>query len=73
MTQQDLDAAVAVATGEAVRTIRQRGFSLVNPLEVYFDPDPDLCPPQTVDWDELGLQQNVSLFAQRHGRVSGLI
>ncbi|QDV52154.1 hypothetical protein [Gimesia fumaroli] len=73
MTQKDLDAAVVMATGEAVRTIRQRGFSLVNPLEVYFDSEPDLRPPQAVDWDELGLQQNVALFVQRHSKVLDLI
>ncbi|KAA0134456.1 hypothetical protein FYZ48_20395 [Gimesia chilikensis] len=73
MTQQDLDQAVATATGEDVRAIRQRGFSLANPLKVNFDPEPDLRPPQSVDWDELSLQQNVALFAQRCGRVPGLI
>lgn len=73
MTQQDLDQAVAAATGEDVRAIRQRGFSLANPLKVNFDPEPDLRPPQSVDWDELSLQQNVALFSQRCGRVPGLV
>ncbi|QDU05448.1 hypothetical protein V6x_51850 [Gimesia chilikensis] len=73
MTQQDLDQAVAAATGEDVRAIRQRGFSLANPLKVNFDPEPDLRPPQSVDWDELSLQQNVALFAQRCGHVPGLV
>ncbi|QDV19502.1 hypothetical protein Pan153_41680 [Gimesia panareensis] len=73
MTQQDLDQAVAMATGEDVRAIRQRGFSLANPLEVNFDPEPDLRPPQSVDWDDLSLQQNVALFAQPFDRVPGWI
>lgn len=72
MTQQDLDQAVAAATGEDVRAIRQRGFSLANPLKVNFDPEPDLRPPQSVDWDLLQLQQNVALFAQAPGRIPGV-
>lgn len=72
MTQQDLDQAVALATGEDLHAIRQRGFSLVNQQEVNFDSDPDLRQPQYVDWDELSLQQNVALFAQPFGRVPGL-
>lgn len=45
MTPQDLDRAVATATGEDLRAIRQRGFSLADPLEVDFDPEPDVRPP----------------------------
>tara|TARA_R110002111_G_scaffold262878_1_gene342614 strand:+ start:4356 stop:4577 length:222 start_codon:yes stop_codon:yes gene_type:complete len=72
MTQQDLDAAVASATGEDLRAIRQRGFSLADPLEVNFDPEPDNRPPQTVDWDTRELERNVTLFAQPFGRFPGL-
>lgn len=53
MTQQQLERLVARATGEDLRSIRQRGFSLANPIEVNFDPEPDQRPPQWVDWDQL--------------------
>jgi hypothetical protein len=72
MTQQDLDNAVASATGEDLHAIRKRGFSLADPLEVDFDPEPDNQPPQTVDWDAWELESNVSLFAQPFGRFPGL-
>ena len=53
MTQQQLDRAVARATGESLTTIRRHGFSLVMPLSI-FDPDAEeLAQPQVVDWDEV--------------------
>ena len=53
MSQAEVDAAVAEATGESVSTIRRRGFSIVTPLKV-FDPDgEDLALPQVVDWDRV--------------------
>lgn len=51
MTQQQLDRAVAQATGESLTTIRRHGFSLVTPLSI-FDPDADeVAQPQILDWD----------------------
>lgn len=53
MSQAELDVAVAAATGESVRAIRRRGFSLMTPLRV-FDPDADeMMEPQVVDWDQV--------------------
>lgn len=52
MTQQDLDRAIASRTGESLKTIRRRGFSIVKPQLKNFDPEPDLLPAQVVDWDE---------------------
>ena len=53
MTQQQLDRAVAEATGESIRTIRRHGFSLVTPLSI-FDPDADeIAQPQVLDWDQI--------------------
>ena len=52
MTQQQLDHAVAKATGESLREIRHRGFSIADPADVAFDPEPDDLPPQFIDWDE---------------------
>jgi hypothetical protein len=57
MNQSEINRAVAQATGETVREIRRRGFSLVNPDEVGFDTEPDDRPPQIVDWDSLAGQR----------------
>ncbi len=53
MTQAQLEAALAEATGESVRTIRRRGFSIIDPRVGDFDPEPNDLPPQIVDWDLL--------------------
>lgn len=58
MTQQELDRAVADATGETLAEIQHRGFEilLVKPAE----PE-DLI----VDWDDLELQRNIPIVEQR--------
>ncbi len=53
MTQRQLNRFVAAATGEDVREIRRRGFSIVEPNNIDFDPEPNDLPPQVVDWDEV--------------------
>lgn len=40
MTQCELDRAVAEATGENLRVIRQLGFTLADPVFVEHDPEP---------------------------------
>ena len=67
MTQMQLEQLVAEATGEDVRSIRQRGFSVADPFEVDFDPEPDNLPPQMIDLDELELERNLAVVSQ--GRV----
>ena len=57
MTYRQLHRAVAAATGESLREIRHRGFSLADPDEIGFDPEPDDVPPRTVDWDALALER----------------
>ena len=52
MTQTQLDRMVAKATGEDLRSIRRRGFSIAT-FGIDLEPDPDQRPPQMVDWDEL--------------------
>jgi hypothetical protein len=42
MTRSEFEQEVASATGESLKTVRSRGFSLVEP--------PDL-EPLTIDWD----------------------
>jgi hypothetical protein len=50
MTQTDLNRAVASATGESIRTIASRGFSLIEAPPH----DPELSrDPLIIDWDEL--------------------
>jgi hypothetical protein len=53
MTRRQLEIEVATATGESLRTIRRRGFSVVESLESDFDPEPNDLPAQVIDWDEL--------------------
>ena len=53
MTQRQLNRFVAAATGEDIREIRRRGFSIVQPNNIDFDPEPNDLPPQVVDWDEV--------------------
>ena len=64
MMKQQLDRLVAKATGEDLRTIRRRGFSIADPLNINFDPEPDQRPPQWVDWDELDRQRAELLEAR---------
>ena len=51
MTQYELDDAIAMATGESVTLIHQRGFSIADPLEVDHDPEPRR--PLVLDWDSM--------------------
>jgi hypothetical protein len=45
MTQQKLNELVAHATGEDLEEIQRRGFSIADPAEANFDPEPyDLKP-----------------------------
>lgn len=62
--QDDLDCAVASVTGEDLRFIRRHGFSLVDPHNANFDPEPDLLPPQFIDWDELEMSRHDSIECQ---------
>jgi hypothetical protein len=51
MTQQDIDEAVATATGESVDLINGLGFGIADPLDVRFDPEPRR--PLVLDWDTM--------------------
>jgi hypothetical protein len=61
VTSQEIAEQVAKATGESLREIRRRGFSLADSPHVAFDPEPYDIPPQLVDWDELA-RRRVGLF-----------
>jgi len=64
MTQHELNQLVADATGEDLHEIRNHGFSLADPWEVNFDPEPDQLPPNIIDWDEFDLEHNVAIVEQ---------
>ena len=63
MTQRQLDEAVAQRLGESVSAVQRLGFSVADPFDVNFDPEPYDLEPQVVDWDELALARNVPVFA----------
>ena len=65
MTPRQLNCALAQRTGEDVQEIQRRGFSIADPFDTDFDPEPDDTPPQTVDWDQLELNRNVAFFGDR--------
>jgi hypothetical protein len=50
MSQKELDRAVAEATGEDIGFVRG-GFSIADPLDVIFDPEPRR--PFVLDWDSM--------------------
>ena len=59
MTQNELNRAVACATGETVSEIASRGFGLLVevPCETDFEP---------IDWDRLEQGRNVALASPRN-------
>ena len=61
MSQSQLDRAVAAATGESRRTIGRLGFSLADPLNPHFDPEP-VDVAKFLDWDQIA--------RRRHARVA---
>ena len=60
MTQNDLNRAVAAATGETVKTIADMGFVPLSGIPIERE-------PLVVDWDQVQ-QQRVSVFPQRRRR-----
>ena len=58
MNQRSLNREVAQATGETISTIAAIGF-------VELTGQPFEREPQTVDWDELDAERNVSLSPRR--------
>jgi len=68
MTQRDLERQVARATGESLRTVTRRGFSVVELEAPRFDPEPNR-PPQVVDWDAVAALRS-STFASRRRRFA---
>lgn len=65
--QRDLERAVAHQTGEDLRTIRRRGFSVIDLQELDFDPEPNLREPLMLDWDDVLMQHGDRFIPTRHG------
>jgi hypothetical protein len=55
MSQKDIDQAVANVTGENIGLIHDIGFSIADPFEVTFDPEPR--GPFMLDWDTMNPAQ----------------
>jgi hypothetical protein len=51
MSQYEIDQAVAMVTGENIGLIHNLGFSIADPLEVIYDPEPR--QPLMLDWDSM--------------------
>ena len=64
MNAFDLTAAVAAATGESIRTIRARGFTLADPACADHDPEP-YQGSGYLDWDDVDRQRRRDSRASR--------
>jgi hypothetical protein len=51
MQQNDLNRAVARATGETVSRVKRIGFLLSDPETENLDPDDEQWGPRVIDWD----------------------
>jgi hypothetical protein len=61
MTQNELNRAVADATGETVTTIRNLGFDIADPDVVSYDPEPTDLDVRVIDFDALAAQRDLVL------------
>ena len=64
MTQHELDSAVALVTGEEIDEIQHIGFSLADPDDTDFDPEPDDRPPQPIDGNHTELERHLPCSIQ---------
>jgi hypothetical protein len=51
MRQRQLEQHLARVTGESVKFIRQRGFSIVESEEQQFERELEATLPHVIDWD----------------------
>ena len=55
MNQNDLNRAVAAATGETVSAIKRLGFMIAEPTEPIDDPTDPVHGGRVIDWDDFDL------------------
>ena len=66
MTQQKLNELVAQATGEDLDEIQRRGFSIADPVEANFDPEPYDLRSWRLGWNEIiSIQKQVNRKRRR--------
>ncbi|QDT64750.1 hypothetical protein [Calycomorphotria hydatis] len=69
MTQNQVNSAVARATGESLATIRNRGFNCsVQDLKDETGPECIGDILERLDWDQVALDRNTSLFPTGHSK-----
>ena len=62
MTQYEIDQSVAQTLGENLNTVRDFGFSMLDPKIEFYDPECDCQPPQVLDWDGVDGNTTVQSF-----------
>ena len=66
MTQKQLNELVAQATGEDLDEIQRRGFSIADPVEANFDPEPYDLRSWRLGWNEIiSIQKQVNRKRRR--------
>ncbi len=65
MRQQRINQMVARATGEDLREIRRMGFTIADPTEVGFDPEPRQRRFRTIDWDAVERERGQAICLNR--------
>ncbi len=55
MQQNELNRAVARATGETVSLVKRIGFLVDDPDTQHLDPDDEAQGPHVIDWDDLAV------------------
>ena len=60
MNQNDLNRAVARATGETVSVIKRVGFMIMEPSKPVDDPTDPVYGGRAIDWDDFERAQNES-------------
>ena len=65
MRQERINQLVARATGENLREIRRMGFTIADPAEVRFDPEPKRQRIRTIDWDAVEQEHGLSVCLNR--------
>ncbi len=58
MNQNDLNRAVAAATGETISAVKRLGFMIANPSDPIDDPTDPVHGGRTIDWDDFEFLQD---------------